>query len=417
MSLKKFLFNALCDHEVITIKHHPRIVYCTKCHRFNIMEKERMDYGWRYTKWISEEDFHKQYADAFDQAIKEAKLCDVSGVHVIDDVSDGYHKFGDLYNQRLHLFALIVNILPDLCCKSKRHFTGEECFGGGWFLVTIKTPDGQYGYHFEEEYWDMFHCKETETGPEWDGYTESDVDRLLDLEKYSITLEPTIRLRCVAENAPNCCTKDEVDAMLDQTIASDPEKDEEPDFFDSISVLLKAAKKINRVIPDDVPATNNAEMSSVDFVLYGANESGLAVSKEPVSITKPINELKIIAALKTKTFDALDGITRHTRQEYNNETMDIIPVATLDIEPVYNKLGGVYDGLVDGTKLDKLIAYCNGISVTNFRSSIIRGLNELTRYMPMNGEGKTLNSEESFIVDEVYELIDSLYDEARKESN
>ena len=24
---------------------------------------------------------------------------------------------------------------------------GQPCFGGGWFLVTIDTPDGAYGYH------------------------------------------------------------------------------------------------------------------------------------------------------------------------------------------------------------------------------------------------------------------------------
>lgn len=57
----------------------------------------------------------------------------------------------------------------------------SQCFGGGWFLVTIDTPDGAYGYHYEDKYWDVFHCKELERAKHWDGYTEEDVGRLMSL--------------------------------------------------------------------------------------------------------------------------------------------------------------------------------------------------------------------------------------------
>lgn len=42
----------------------------------------------------------------------------------------------------------------------------------GMFIVGIETPDGQATYHCDvEPYWDMFHCKEIDRAPEWDGHT------------------------------------------------------------------------------------------------------------------------------------------------------------------------------------------------------------------------------------------------------
>lgn len=95
-----------------------------------------------------------------------------------DDISDGYHTFGQLYYQRMMLFATLVNLFPEISWKTRRHEDGEECFGGGWFLVTIETPYGNYGYHYEDKYWDKFNCPELRVAKHWDGYTEEDVTRL-----------------------------------------------------------------------------------------------------------------------------------------------------------------------------------------------------------------------------------------------
>ena len=65
--------------------------------------------------------------------------------------------------------------------KTKYHEDGEPCFGGGWFLVTIQTPEGDYGYHYEEKYWNMFDCQVLKKARHWDGYTDKDVGRLLSL--------------------------------------------------------------------------------------------------------------------------------------------------------------------------------------------------------------------------------------------
>lgn len=97
----------------------------------------------------------------------------------IGEFSDGYHTFNSLYHQRLILFAALVNTFPTLAWKSHKHFDGEVPFGGGWFIVGIETPKGQYTYHYEEKNWDLFRCKEVPTAPQWDGHTDTDVERLL----------------------------------------------------------------------------------------------------------------------------------------------------------------------------------------------------------------------------------------------
>ena len=99
----------------------------------------------------------------------------------IDDLSDGFHTFRQLYYQRMMLFAAIVKQNKDKAWKSLRHEDGELCFGGGWFIVGVDTPEGSYTYHYENNYYSLFDCKELKRGKHWDGHTEKDVTRLLSL--------------------------------------------------------------------------------------------------------------------------------------------------------------------------------------------------------------------------------------------
>ena len=99
----------------------------------------------------------------------------------IDDLSDGYHTFRQLYYQRMMLFATIVRQNRDMAWKSLRHEDGELCFGGGWFIVGIDTPEGNYTYHYEDNFYSLFDCEELERGKHWDGHTEKDITRLLSL--------------------------------------------------------------------------------------------------------------------------------------------------------------------------------------------------------------------------------------------
>lgn len=106
-------------------------------------------------------------------------------VSEIGEVSDGYHTFNSLYNQRLYLFAALVNAYKDKAWKTKKHNDGEPCFGGGWFLVGITTPAGDYTYHYELKDWNLFDCKVLDKAPEFDGHTDKDVTRVLTLQPHS----------------------------------------------------------------------------------------------------------------------------------------------------------------------------------------------------------------------------------------
>lgn len=99
----------------------------------------------------------------------------------IGDLSDGYHTFNQLYHQRIILFAALVRLNRDHAWKSRRHEDGALCFGGGWFIVGIDTPESG---HYEDKYFELFDCAELTTGKAWDGHTEKDVTRLLSLPLY-----------------------------------------------------------------------------------------------------------------------------------------------------------------------------------------------------------------------------------------
>lgn len=110
-------------------------------------------------------------------------ICEVAHIDDISDLSDGYHTFGQLYYQRMMLFAALVKQNRDKAWKSLRHEDGELCFGGGWFIVGIDTPEGSYTYHYENKYFDLFDCEILDYAKHWDGHTEKDVIRLLSLEQ------------------------------------------------------------------------------------------------------------------------------------------------------------------------------------------------------------------------------------------
>lgn len=96
-----------------------------------------------------------------------------------ENTSDGYHSFKELYEFRKLYNALAFNELSKnkdyKVHKSKRHFDGEECFGGGWFIVIAYLPTGQISNHYELKDWDLFKCEEKENADEWDGHTTQDV--------------------------------------------------------------------------------------------------------------------------------------------------------------------------------------------------------------------------------------------------
>jgi len=109
------------------------------------------------------------------------------GQEINENTSDGYHTFKELYEFRKAYNVALFNEWAKQgkydVHKSKRHYEGDECFGGGWFIVVAVLPSGQISNHYEMDYWDLFHCEETEKAKyPWDGHNGADViSRLLSL--------------------------------------------------------------------------------------------------------------------------------------------------------------------------------------------------------------------------------------------
>lgn len=118
----------------------------------------------------------------------------------IENISDSYHDFSELYDIRL---AYNVALFNEWCFidnydekgkelyaaskynvhKSWKHYDGELCFGGGWFIVVAQLPTGQISNHYEAIHWDKFRIPEKEKALfEYDEHTTQDViERLINL--------------------------------------------------------------------------------------------------------------------------------------------------------------------------------------------------------------------------------------------
>lgn len=100
------------------------------------------------------------------------------------DVSDGYHTFFELYDHRAKLFSIVCRVYKDKAWKALKHNDGTMF--DGMFIVGITTPKGQYTYHYNMEYWDMFPVSVVDFAPVYDGHKPKDIDRLFSLLDESV---------------------------------------------------------------------------------------------------------------------------------------------------------------------------------------------------------------------------------------
>jgi hypothetical protein len=96
-----------------------------------------------------------------------------------DEISDGYHTFGELYDHRRALTALLAAAAAteNDSWRSKAHHPDDDpMFEGGYFIVGIELPTGTITYHYKLAHWDDFaSVPELEHAPKWDGHTPADV--------------------------------------------------------------------------------------------------------------------------------------------------------------------------------------------------------------------------------------------------
>jgi hypothetical protein len=93
-----------------------------------------------------------------------------------NDISDGYHTFGELYEHRAALFAALIHCVPHRAWMSRRHHDGSEF--EGYFIAGLDLPTGQITYHVPEFWWGFYEFAGAllrEYAPEWDGHTSAEV--------------------------------------------------------------------------------------------------------------------------------------------------------------------------------------------------------------------------------------------------
>ena len=152
----------------------------------------------RSVEWLAEQLYSKMDMSGngrvFDDILEKAIEMHKDETKITEDTSDGYHTFKELYDFRKAYNVALFNewgkynpmykngVKYDVH-KSWRHNDGEECFGGGWFIVVAILPKGQISNHYEAKDWDLFKIPEVEKAKYYfDGHTGEDViDRLLNI--------------------------------------------------------------------------------------------------------------------------------------------------------------------------------------------------------------------------------------------
>lgn len=116
-----------------------------------------------------------RYAGVMSQFAKKA-LEDAEAA--LREQGDEHHTLDELYEYRMLYNALVFNewerhgTYPVV--KSMQHSDGEDCFGGGWFVVVAELPTGQISNHYRLEHWDLFQVRSVALPPEYDGHTPAD---------------------------------------------------------------------------------------------------------------------------------------------------------------------------------------------------------------------------------------------------
>ena len=126
-------------------------------------------------------------------SLEEAGLPPDTKLERINELSDGYHTYDELYEFRKMYNAVLFNEWANTpktnkqsltgtvtneygVHKSWKHNDGELCFGGGWFIVSAMLPTGLISNHYKEKDWGLFQVPEVEKALyEFDGHSPQDV--------------------------------------------------------------------------------------------------------------------------------------------------------------------------------------------------------------------------------------------------
>lgn len=104
----------------------------------------------------------------------------------VGEVSDGFHSFNELYDQRNLLFTLLMAYRSD-SWKSLLHSDGTSY--DGWFIAGIGYDAGeQITFHFAMDWWSKCPGVVLDKAPEFDGHSTTDaMHRLEDMLRGMLT--------------------------------------------------------------------------------------------------------------------------------------------------------------------------------------------------------------------------------------
>lgn len=91
----------------------------------------------------------------------------------VDDVSDGYHSFRELYKHRNMLWLCVVNNNPEIAFKTKLDDQGNHL--PGYFIAGINSDAGQITYHLPNNLWNKCLAEPVDSNADYDGHSSADV--------------------------------------------------------------------------------------------------------------------------------------------------------------------------------------------------------------------------------------------------
>jgi hypothetical protein len=117
--------------------------------------------------------------------VKNGKIDESFSLLPDEEVSDGHHTFGELYDHRRALTAALAAERLDISWRSQKHHPDDTPMFEGYFIVGIDLPNGTITYHYKLSHWDDFVVvSELPHAPKWDGAPPSEtVVRLLEWAK------------------------------------------------------------------------------------------------------------------------------------------------------------------------------------------------------------------------------------------
>jgi hypothetical protein len=93
-----------------------------------------------------------------------------------DDISDGYHTFGELYEHRAALLAALMHCAPERAWMSRLHHDGTAF--EGFFIAGMELPAGQITYHVRDVWWAAYQltgANVCDRAPIWDEHDPAHV--------------------------------------------------------------------------------------------------------------------------------------------------------------------------------------------------------------------------------------------------